>query len=45
MSPSEAKVPAVNPVRDTGLSAEAVNGGTYRARTNIWGLGVAWRFL
>jgi long-chain fatty acid transport protein len=44
VSPAEAAVPRVNPVRGNPTQTEAVNGGTYAARADVIGVGLAYRF-
>jgi long-chain fatty acid transport protein len=40
VAPSEAAMPRINPLTGNSLSTGAVNGGTYRARADVLGLGL-----
>ncbi len=44
VSPSEAAIPRVNPVRGNPTAGEAINGGTYSARADVLGVGVNYKF-
>jgi long-chain fatty acid transport protein len=44
VSPAEAAVPRVNPVRGNPTASEAINGGTYSARADVLGVGVNYKF-
>ncbi|MEI7892415.1 MAG: outer membrane protein transport protein [Myxococcales bacterium] len=44
VSPSEAKVPRVNPVSGNPTATEAVNAGKYSSSANVMGAGVQYRF-
>jgi long-chain fatty acid transport protein len=44
VSPAEAAVPRVNPVAGNPTATEAVNGGAYSARSDVFGLGVNYKF-
>ena len=44
VSPAEAAVPKVNPVRGNPTATEAINGGTYSASANVFGVGVNYKF-
>jgi long-chain fatty acid transport protein len=44
VSPAEAAVPRVNPVRGNPTAGEAINGGTYSARADVLGVGVNYKF-
>jgi long-chain fatty acid transport protein len=44
VSPSEAAVPRVNPVKGNPTQTEAVNGGVYSARADVIGVGLNYRF-
>jgi long-chain fatty acid transport protein len=44
VSPSEAMVPRVNPVKGNPTQTEAVNGGVYSARADVVGVGLNYRF-
>jgi long-chain fatty acid transport protein len=44
VSPEEAKVPRINPVRGNPTQTEAVNGGDYSARAIILGIGGQYKF-
>ncbi len=44
VAPDEARVPRINPVQGNPTSTEAVNGGTYRARALILGVGAEYKF-
>jgi long-chain fatty acid transport protein len=44
VSPDEAAVPRVNPVRGNPTDTEAVNGGNYSSRANVFGVGMNYTF-
>ncbi|WP_394846672.1 outer membrane protein transport protein [Pendulispora brunnea] len=44
VSPAEAAVPKVNPVRGNPTATESINGGSYTASANVFGVGVNYRF-
>ena len=44
VSPAEAAVPRVNPVRGNPTATESINGGSYSANANIFGVGVNYKF-
>ena len=44
VSPAEAQVPRINPVKGNPTATEAINGGVYSARADVFGLGVNYRF-
>ncbi len=44
VDPDKAKVTRVNPLAGEGAALEAVNGGTYSANANLFGLGAEYRF-
>jgi long-chain fatty acid transport protein len=44
VSPQEAAVPRVNPVKGNPTQTSAVNGGTYSARADVVGVGLQYRF-
>ena len=44
VSPQEAAVPRVNPVKGNPTQAEAINGGTYSAQADVLGVGLNYRF-
>jgi long-chain fatty acid transport protein len=44
VSPTEAAIPQINPVRGNPTATETVNGGTYEARAEVVGLGVNYAF-
>jgi long-chain fatty acid transport protein len=44
VSPQEAAVPRVNPVSGNPTATEAINGGDYSARSDVFGLGMAYQF-
>ena len=44
VSPAEAAVPRVNPVRGNPTPVDAVNGGTYSARADVLGVGLNYKF-
>ncbi|WP_394823249.1 OmpP1/FadL family transporter [Pendulispora albinea] len=44
VSPAEAAVPRVNPVRGNPTATESINGGTYSASANVFGVGVNYKF-
>ncbi len=44
VSPAEAAVPRVNPVRGNPTQVDAINGGTYAARADVLGVGLNYKF-
>lgn len=44
VSPSQALVPRINPVKGNPVDGEAINGGHYSARADVIGLGANYRF-
>jgi len=44
VSPFEASVPRINPVKGNPVATEAINGGQYSARADILGGGLTYRF-
>jgi long-chain fatty acid transport protein len=44
VSPAEAQVPRINPVRGNPTQTEAINGGTYSARADVLGVGLVYKF-
>jgi len=44
VSPSEAKVPRINPVKGNPTATEAINGGTYSISANVFGVGMNYKF-
>jgi hypothetical protein len=36
-------MPRINPLADEDFRSEAINGGTYRSRANVLGLGLRYR--
>ncbi len=44
VSPSEAAVPRVSPVRGNPTPLEAINGGSYSARADVLGVGLNYKF-
>jgi long-chain fatty acid transport protein len=44
VSPAEAAVPRVNPVKGNPTQTENINGGTYSARADVIGVGLNYRF-
>jgi long-chain fatty acid transport protein len=44
VSPAEAAVPRVNPVRGNPTAVDAINGGTYSARADVLGVGLNYKF-
>jgi len=44
VSPAEAAVPRVNPVRGNPTATESINGGSYSASANLFGVGVNYKF-
>jgi long-chain fatty acid transport protein len=44
VDPAEARVPRVNPVQGNPTATEAINGGEYRSRANIFGIGLQYTF-
>jgi long-chain fatty acid transport protein len=44
VSPAEAAVPRVNPVKGNPTATEAINGGIYSARADLLGVGVLYKF-
>lgn len=44
VTPDEARVPRVNPVRGNPTATEAINGGEYRSRANVFGVGLQYTF-
>ncbi len=44
VSPAEAKVPRVNPVKGNPTATESINGGTYAARALVLGVGAQYKF-
>jgi long-chain fatty acid transport protein len=44
VSPSEAAVPRVNPVRGNATPVDAINGGAYSARADVLGVGLNYKF-
>jgi long-chain fatty acid transport protein len=44
VDPRQAAVPRINPVRGNPTDSEAINGGSYRARADILGVGAAYSF-
>lgn len=43
VTPTEAAVPRLNPLADEDLPADAINGGSYRARTRVLGVGLQYQ--
>jgi long-chain fatty acid transport protein len=44
VSPAEAAVPLINPVRGNPTQTTAINGGTYSARADVLGVGLNYKF-
>jgi long-chain fatty acid transport protein len=44
VSPAEAAVPRINPVKGNPTATEAINGGIYSARADVLGIGVVYKF-
>src|SRR5258708_35068800 len=44
VSPAEAKIPRVNPVKGNPTKNEAINGGLYSSRATVLGAGLQYRF-
>jgi long-chain fatty acid transport protein len=44
VDPAEAAVPRVNPVRGNPTAVEAINGGTYKSRATVLGVGLRYLF-
>ena len=44
VSPAEAAVPRVNPVKGNPTPVDAINGGTYSARADVLGVGLNYKF-
>jgi long-chain fatty acid transport protein len=44
VTPQEAAVPRVNPVKGNPVAIQAINGGTYSARADVLGVGLQYKF-